>query len=88
MDDQMNRVNRLRAAETIAGAWAGLASEMKALGNAGAMTPMGAIEAHGKAILDTGERLYDGLQCIGHAIETLAKAIDQMREEAGGSSGE
>ena len=42
------------------------------LGNADASTPMGALEAHGKAIDDASEKIAGGLHDIADAIRNLS----------------
>ena len=42
------------------------------LGNADASTPMGALEAHGKAIDDASEKIAAGLHDIADAIRDLS----------------
>lgn len=45
------------------------------LGNGGASTPMGAIEAHGKCVLEAAASISDSLEAIAGAIQDLAEAI-------------
>jgi hypothetical protein len=45
-----------------------VAYQLKYLGNGDASTPMGAIEAHGKAILDAAQLIADGLSEVAAAI--------------------
>lgn len=42
------------------------------LGNADASTPMGALEAHGKAILEASENIAGGLHDVAEAIRDLS----------------
>lgn len=56
-----------------------IAHALRLLGNADAATPMGAIEAHGVAIRETGEKIAGELASIAEAIDNLAEA---MRETA------
>jgi hypothetical protein len=55
-------------AEIIAGA---ITSGLKWLGNGNASTPMGAIEAHGKSILDSATLIADALHDVADAIRRL-----------------
>lgn len=48
---------------------------LKYLGNGDAGTTMGAIEAHGVAILEAASRIEDGLSRISTSIDGLADAI-------------
>lgn len=45
-----------------------LAHAIHLLGNADASSPMGALEAHGKAVLDSAEMVSSGLHDIADAI--------------------
>lgn len=45
-----------------------IADALRLLGNADAATRMGALEAHGKAILDAGEMIAAGLHDVADAI--------------------
>jgi hypothetical protein len=48
---------------------------LKWLGNADACTPMGALEAHGKVIMEAGEQVASALVSIATAVDGLADAI-------------
>ncbi len=48
-----------------------VATSLKCLGNGDAVTPMGALEAHGKAILDAADKLSMSLNRIADAIRSL-----------------
>jgi len=45
-----------------------LAHALKWLGNADASTPMGALEAHGAAMLEAAEKIQAGLSDVAEAI--------------------
>jgi hypothetical protein len=49
----------------------------KLLGNGDASTPMGAIEAHGKAMLDSAERIADSLDGIAASLADMVDAVRQ-----------
>ena len=61
-----------KGSPTITDALDGIADALKWLGNGDASTPMGAIEAHGKAILDAADK-------IAASIDNLADAIREHR---------
>ena len=44
---------------------------LKYLGNTDAATPMGAIEAHGAAMLEAAEKIAGGLHAIAEAINEI-----------------
>ncbi len=44
---------------------------LRLLGNADASTPMGALEAHGKAMLEASENIASGLRGIADAISEI-----------------
>lgn len=48
---------------------------LRDLGNGNAATNMGAIEAHGKAVLDGSERIAGALTEVAAAIDRLAEAV-------------
>jgi hypothetical protein len=60
-----------------------VSTALKYLGNGDAATPMGAIEAHGKAILDASERIALSLDGIAEAINRLADCmpVNSMEDE-------
>lgn len=45
-----------------------IARALRLLGNADAATPMGALEAHGKAVLEASEKIATGLHDVAAAI--------------------
>jgi uncharacterized protein YukE len=57
-----------------------IASGLSKLGLAGASTPMGAIESHGKAILDASEKLAGSLNDIAEALDRIADQIGKKEE--------
>jgi len=59
--------------DVIAGLGHNLSRAIKWLGNGDASCPMGALEAHGKAIIDAAEN-------IASAIRDLAEAIRETRQ--------
>lgn len=67
----------LEAANVVDGLFAlsrAISSGLKWLGNGDAATPMGAIEALGKSILDASEKIAD-------SIDNLAEAIRESKED-------
>ncbi len=50
----------------------GVARALQLLGNAGASTPMGALEAHGAATLEASEKIAGGLHDVADAIREAA----------------
>ena len=50
---------------------ADVAHALQLLGNAGASTPMGALEAHGAAMLEASENISGGLHDIADAIREI-----------------
>jgi hypothetical protein len=56
-----------------------VARALRDLGNGNAATSMGAIEAHGKATLDSASLIADGLGSVARAIERLAEAVERMQ---------
>jgi hypothetical protein len=48
------------------------AHALRLLGNADASTPMGALEAHGKAMIEAAENISGGLHDIADAIREAA----------------
>jgi hypothetical protein len=50
---------------------ADVAHALRLLGNADASTPMGALEAHGKAMLEASENISGGLHDIAEAIREI-----------------
>ena len=63
---QQNLVDGLFA---IAESLSGLTRALRALGNADACTPMGAIEAYSVVVREAGERIAGALQDVAAAIE-------------------
>ena len=57
--------------EELTDAIATLAYQVKMLGNAGASTPMGGMEALGRAILDAASTINGGLVELAEAIDRL-----------------
>ena len=53
-----------------------VARALHELGNADAATPMGAIEAHGKAVKESGEEVASGLRAVSISLDEIA---DQIR---------
>ncbi len=51
---------------------------LKYLGNADASTPMGALEAHGKAIIDAGESIAGSVTAVADAIDRHADAVNEL----------
>jgi outer membrane murein-binding lipoprotein Lpp len=49
-----------------------VAGALKALGNGDAATPMGAIEAHGKCILDGADNIASAIRDLASAVRELA----------------
>ena len=54
-----------------------IAHALNRLGNADAATPMGGLEAHGKAILDSSERLAGAIEEAQQSGEPIASALDE-----------
>lgn len=58
-----------------------LARAITNLGNADAATPMGGMEALGKAMQDSANSIESGMESIATAINNLTDAIDRSRTE-------
>lgn len=57
--------------DAIAGISNAILYAVKWLGNGDACTPMGAIETHGKAILDASEKISDSIRYLADAIREV-----------------
>jgi len=62
-----------------------IAGALRLLGNADAATPLGALEAHGLAVKEAGERIGNGLESIAEALADLAAAIREQRAAGRGA---
>ena len=60
--------------DPVADALHDVASAIHRLGNGDAMTPMGGMEAHGKAILDAAKRIGEALEDVASASREWARA--------------
>ena len=60
-----------------------VANALQRLGNADASTPMGGLEALGKANLDAAERIGQGLDGIASALSEVALSIWQLTNQQG-----
>ena len=61
-------------------AFEGIARQLKNLGNADASTPMGAIEAHGKAVDDAAERLAGEIDEVATRLGDVAEALEHIAD--------
>jgi hypothetical protein len=57
-----------------------IASALKSLGNGNAATPMGAVEAHGVAVRESGALASDALQNIADALLAISAGIGEASE--------
>ena len=48
-----------------------IATGLAGLGNGNAYTPMGALEAHGKAILEAADNIASAIRELSNSIDTL-----------------
>lgn len=65
-DNEMNVVDAL----------AGIKRALRDLGNGDAATSMGGMEALGKAVLDSSERISDAITALAMAVDRLAERND------------
>ena len=65
--------------ENITDAIFSLARAIRNLGNADAATPMGGMEALGKAMDDSAHTVASGLESLAEAVDRLADAIKDRR---------
>jgi hypothetical protein len=73
----------LEAANVVDGLFAiarSLSAAANHLGTGNAATNMGAIEAHAKAILETGQDISGGLQTIAEHIGYLSDSVEHLAE--------
>lgn len=61
--------------ENVVDALGKIATQLKYLGNGNAGTDMGAIEAHGVAVKESGNSIGEGLESVATAIRYLADTI-------------
>jgi len=61
--------------DPVADALQNVASALIRLGNGSASTDWGALEAHGKAMEDSANRIGEGLEDVASAIRELARAV-------------
>lgn len=60
---------------TLVEALDGVGRRLRELGNGDAATAMGALEAHGQAVLDAAETLRREVAGVAEALETVAAAL-------------
>jgi len=68
--EKLERDNVIDALDSIAKA---IVLSANLLGLNDAATPMGALEAHGKAISDASERIANAIESLAAAVETLGE---------------
>ena len=56
-----------------------IAETLQRLGNANASTPMGAIEGHGRCVLDLADTIESAGSNIASALSEIANAIEDVR---------
>lgn len=54
--------------EDVADALRAVARAIDRLGNADALTPMGGLEAHGKAMLEAADRIAGAIEYLAHTL--------------------